>query len=349
MNRPDSKALLAGIQTRSQALFQQFAEPRRLGLIQQGLLLLLVVWMAGSLAQLFWTAWPESSARDISGLEIVNPMSSGQASRRQVSVDLDSMLGLGLFGDPINEEAELAAATSAVDIPPEGIEQGARETRLAVKLTGIVASSEEGLGTAVIEAGGSEGNFMVGDDLPVSGNVKLAKVLPKQVVLDNNGTYELLKLFDDSGLDGLASIQQETTASTTSNGRDAPDNPGSTGDAGDVRINDQAARQLAAQYRQQLYDDPQSLAQVVKVSAVRGDGGLKGYRVAPGRDAEQFRQLGFESGDVVTAVNGLALSDPANTMRLYQTMRDATDATFDVERKGSTVTISVSLGEVTQE
>ena len=82
------------------------------------------------------------------------------------------------------------------------------------------------------------------------------------------------------------------------------------------------------------------------MSAVQGENGLRGYRVAPGRDAAQFTALGFESGDIVTAVNGYALSDPTNTVRLYQLMRDATDATFEVERDGATVSISVSLSAV---
>jgi general secretion pathway protein C len=72
----------------------------------------------------------------------------------------------------------------------------------------------------------------------------------------------------------------------------------------------------------------------VSISAVQADGGLKGYKVSPGRDAAQFTALGFEAGDIVTAVNGYALSDPSNTLRLYQLMRDATDATFDIDRKG---------------
>ena len=53
--------------------------------------------------------------------------------------------------------------------------------------------------------------------------------------------------------------------------------------------------------------------------------------------------FGFQSGDIVTAVNGLALSDAINTLKLYQTMKDATQASFDIERDGGTVTVSVDL------
>jgi general secretion pathway protein C len=79
---------------------------------------------------------------------------------------------------------------------------------------------------------------------------------------------------------------------------------------------------------------------------VQSDGGLKGYRVAPGNDPAQFTALGFKAGDIVTAINGYALSDPTNTVRLYQMMRDATDATFEIDRDGSPVSISVSLSSI---
>ena len=53
----------------------------------------------------------------------------------------------------------------------------------------------------------------------------------------------------------------------------------------------------------------------------------------------------FKPGDLVTSVNGIALNDPANTMRLYQTMRSASEAVFDLQRDDQPLTVSVSLGD----
>ena len=64
---------------------------------------------------------------------------------------------------------------------------------------------------------------------------------------------------------------------------------------------------------------------------------------------EQFEQLGFKPGDLITGVNGIPLDDPANTVRLYQTMRAASEAVFDLERENQQLTVSVSLdGGATQ-
>jgi general secretion pathway protein C len=93
-----------------------------------------------------------------------------------------------------------------------------------------------------------------------------------------------------------------------------------------------------------LYQNPQSLADVVTISAVRENGELLGYRIAPGKEKEQFELLGFQAGDLVTGVNGIALNDPANTLQLYQTMRSASEAVFDLQREDQPLTISVTLG-----
>ena len=60
-------------------------------------------------------------------------------------------------------------------------------------------------------------------------------------------------------------------------------------------------------------------------------------------------QTQLRPGDLITGVNGIALDDPANTVRLYQTMRSASEAVFDLERENQQLTVSVSLdGGTTQ-
>lgn len=323
------------------------AEPRHLVWVQRLLLVLLLVWSVSSLARLLWALVPGGAVDDAPARELMNPVLPRGAARDAVAVDLTAMLGLGLFGDPSAEVADPTSTAVAVDSPREGIEDGARETRLALVLTGIVASSEDGLGSAVIEAKNSQSTYAVGDDLPVPGAVKLAKVMPSQVVLDNNGVYELLTLFDGDALASTTATDEAAApeAQAPAPGSDAALAP-DAGSAPSINIASAEAARLAADYRRQLYDNPQSLAEVVTVAAVRDGGALRGYRIAPGRNPRAFSALGFEPGDIVTAVNGLSLSDPANTVRLYQTMREATEATFDIERAGGAASVSVSLGSL---
>ena len=47
----------------------------------------------------------------------------------------------------------------------------------------------------------------------------------------------------------------------------------------------------------------------------------------------------------MTSINGIALSDQGNTVRLYQLMRRAREAVFDLERGQELLTVTVSLDD----
>lgn len=325
------------VSRRLKTSFAYLAEPHILARVQGVLFALLAVWCCFAAAQIVWALVPGASQPPTTTIA-VNPPALVRDQQARRSVDVESLLGLGLFGEPIDTEDTDESALNVDANSREGIESGAQETRLALTLQGILASTTSGLGTAVIEASGAQENYVVGDKLPVSGSVSLAKVMPKQVVIDNNGTYELLTLFAESGLDlKRNSAPSEPLDTSQTEPRNRPV---------DVTVNDRERSALATRYREQLYDDPSSLAELVSLSAVRADGGIRGYRVTPGSNAQQFKAFGFKAGDIVTAVNGLSLSDTTNTMRLYQLMRDASEASFDIDRDGTPVSISVSLSNI---
>ncbi|MFK8047673.1 MAG: type II secretion system protein GspC [Halioglobus sp.] len=308
-------------------------QPKQLALIRRGILFVLVFWAIFALVKLLWLLVPEPNATIPSGAAILNPVESEASNDAVRSVDINKMRSWHLFGiagseDAATPEVEEIAARSDRD----GIEDGAHDTRLDLKLRGVVSVSEDGLGHAMIEHRSKQEVYAVGDKLPVGKNVTLAKVLPHGVVLDNRGTYELLKLFDETPLLGQVS-------------REAPaPRPKKIARAAAQEIpRDGNSSAVAQGIRRQLYNDPQSLADVVRVSAVRENNALRGYRIDPGKSSAQFSQLGFHAGDIVTSVNGISLDNPANTMQLYQLMRSASEAVFDVERGAETLTLTVNL------
>ena len=306
------------------------AQPRRARRIRQVILLLVVVWMLLSLTRLLWALVPNAENTNVAPPTVINPLSASSSRAIVAPVDIDRMVAWHLFGEAgATAQAVIEAATEVETDSREGIEDGARQTNLQLKLRGIVASTEDGLGYAIIETANQQAIYMVEDKLPVRGNVVLAKVMPRQVVLDNGGTYELLVLFEESTFSTAEPMSAQTAAPAVSENVDK-------------RGDDQATR-LAQSYRQRLYQNPQSLAEVVNVSAVRENGALLGYRVSPGKDQEQFAQLGFKMGDVVTSVNGVSLDNPTNTMVLFNDMRSAKDAVFELKRDGQALTLSVNL------
>lgn len=314
---------------------RELARPAPQRRLRQLLLALLLLWLLLSLARLVWSLLPaEDELAEVPA--VINPVVPTGPRESAVDVDIDQLRAWHLFGEAGQEVQQLPQEVpSAAPAARDGIEKGARETRLQLRLRGVVASTEDGLGHAIIEHRNKQEVYAVDDKLPLSGEVLLAKVMPRQVVLDNGGTYELLTLYEETELDAQVATRQE----------EQPPAKRLTASSVDKR-SDAQATQLARGYRDRLYQDPQSLADVVAVNAVRVDGQLQGYRLSPGKDKAQFAQLGFKPGDLVKSVNGIPLDDPANTMSLYQTMRSASEAVFELERDNQSLSLSVSLGDV---
>lgn len=311
------------------------------------LTLLLVLWLSVSVWQSLWSFYPEAPA--LAETVVINPPSSPGVASSGPAVDIEALVAANLFGQPgqVLSEAELAAASGRAPTMSEeeaavalaGIEDGAPQTGLALLLRGVVASSEAGLGQAVIEHQGQQDLYRVGDELPVGAEVVLAKVLPGLVVLDNGGRYEVLRLFEESALAPrvFANSAVSSRAASAAKNRAA---------GGGVAVSRAEQAALAARYRAQLYDNPESLTDVAQVAPVRDGAALRGYRLMPGRASREFAALGLRPGDVVTQINGLSLSEPSNTVRLYQDMREATRATFTLERDGGTVTLDIDLSDL---
>lgn len=306
------------------------AHPRRVRQIKLVVYGLAVLWLVLALVQLTWSLLPAPAAPD-QPLTVINPLAGAGESGPGPVVKIDELVAWNLFGTP---DMKLPEAATEVEEPVverdgdlAGIEDGASETRLNLRLQGVLASGEAAAARAIIEHNKEQQQYAVGDKLPVSGQVKVAKILADRVVLDNSGKYELLLLFDKDSFAAapLASVRAEAPKSSI------------------VRRTDKDVTAMAESYRQRLYSNPQSLSDVVKISAVRVDGQLQGYRVSAGRAREQFESLGFKANDIVTGVNGIELDNPGKAMELYRVMRSAEEASFSVLRGEEEVTLVVGL------
>jgi general secretion pathway protein C len=321
---------LARISTAMTVAWHEAAQPERARYLRRAVALLLIIWAIAALTQLVWLFLPQAKTAPVANNVILNPLQGRSADTVAVPIDIEAMLSWNLLGVAAEGDPAVLVVEAVVASDRDGIEDGARETRLDLKLRGVIASTEDGLGHAIVEHRSKQEVYMVGDTMPTGAKVLLAKVMPQGVVLDNNGTYELLRLFEGSDLPGQVVSQA------------APVRPEPTGQA---TPSSRSAGVLAQSFRDKLYENPQSLAAVLTVTAVRENNALQGYRVSPGKNSEQFSQLGFKAGDVITGVNGISLDNPANTMRLYQVMRTADEAVFDLLRDGESHSFSVSLNE----
>lgn len=275
--------------------------------------LLFVLLLAYSLAGISWRLWP---VQQDTRLLVTTTSTQGSASER--ASGLDGVAAMHLLGEAaVVEEVPVA---EVIDAP---------ETRLSLTLKGIVAVSESAEGRALIaEGSAAEKVYKVGD--PLSGGAVLHEVLNDKVILKRGGRFETLTLPRERA------IQPDAAPSGMSaRGSYARARPNSGG----------AISEQLRTLRDGIVANPQQAFNLIQAQPVMEGGGIKGYRVNPGKQRRLFHGTGLRAGDVVTSVNGIALSDPAQMATLFEQFKTADSFNLLVERGGRQTSLTVNLGK----
>jgi general secretion pathway protein C len=274
----------------------------------------LAAWILVNFARLIWLLLPLHS-QPLPQPAPVNAIAA-DAGKTAHAIDIETMVGWHLYG-------EVGAQPRAAVV-----EAQAQDTTLNLQLLGVISASDPAQARAFILVDGQQRQFAVGEQVPAAGKVVLSKVLVDRAIIDNNGRYETLWLYDPA----LNAQQPQPDAVSA-------DAPATTLD---MRANAQVTA-MAQNYRQQLYQNPSSLADVIQVAPAMEGGKLVGYRISPGRDQAQFQKFGFKPGDIVTSINNIGLDDPQRAVELYNLIRTARDASITVRRGAEQMTMMVSL------
>ncbi|MCF6255425.1 MAG: type II secretion system protein GspC [Gammaproteobacteria bacterium] len=274
-------------------------------------LLLLIILLAQSLAQLTWQVLPSQPSEPML-LPRTSLQSTAKVAQPRAS-DINRIAQWHLFGE-IQKVASvpMAQMTEAPD------------TRLNLKLHGLLASSDPSEARAIIADGkGMEEAYAIDEELP--GNAVLREIYVDRVILEHRGRLETLRLPKDEIVSAMvARTATQNTSRARGRGR-------GTTQAGTA---DNAA--LLRQYRDALMSEPQTLMNLVNASPVtdKATGRLKGYRIRPGKDRKLLGRFGLKSGDVVTGVNGVALDNPIKALEIMRDLSTASSVILDVERNG---------------
>jgi general secretion pathway protein C len=162
--------------------------------------------------------------------------------------------------------------------------------------------------------------YPTGSTLP--GGSKLVEVYRDRVILDRNGTRESLVLPRMAGGAGTAITYSPPGAQTGS---------------------------LADSVRELLAQDPAAANELLRPQPVFAGGQLRGYRVYPGRNRDQFAKLGLQPGDLVTAVNGAPLDDPNRGLEMLRGLGQGSPVSVTIDRNGQQQQLTVDPSAVVQE
>ena len=270
--------------------------------------LLLVILIGWQLARAAWLLVPGPATPE---LPPVPPTQRATAPAPAASVSIERILESQLFGVPKAAQEEVVLVE----------QQDAPDTQLRLELRGTIAATDENRALAIIaERGGNERVYFIGDAIP--GGATLHAVYLDRVLLRRAGRLEALRL----------PRSDESPAPR----RTAAPPPSRT---------PVVAPRPTASIQEVVNQNPAALTEIIRPQPVFKDGRQQGYRVYPGRQRQQFAQLGLRPGDLVTQINGMALDDPARGMEIFRGLAEATSVTLTIDRNGQVemVTLDTSV------
>ena len=266
-----------------------------------------VIGIAWQSAKIFWLLYPASEETE--PLPVIAPaVMSSDTTQSPTSIGR-RIIERHIFG-------RIDASQS-----DEQIEQqdDIEETSLNLELKGTIVAKGQGETVAIIaEAGGAEKIYTTGDAIP--GGATLHAVYMDRVLIRRAGKLETLSL----------PRADETTANKT--------RPGNTR----TTRNQTSAGSL----QEVISRNPARLTDVIRPQPVFRDGKQQGYRVYPGRQRQQFSQLGLRPGDMITQINGMPLDDPARGMEVFRSLGEATQVSVTVERNGQQQVMTLDTSQL---
>ena len=217
------------------------------------------------------------------------------------------------------QEAHLFGVAGAEPVEPQQQDAlDAPDTRLNLSLRATVATADPKSAHAIIADGsGKEQAYFLRDSVP--GGATLNQVYPDRVILNRGGVLEALRLPREF-----------------------------TGDMSSAPASRRDLARASPSVQQVIQENASSFTDIVRPQPFMPNGQLKGYRVYPGRNRQQFAALGLRPGDLVTEINGMALNNPAEGMQIFQGLGDSTQVTVTIERNGESQVLTLDTSQLPQ-
>lgn len=257
--------------------------------------------LASQLALLTWAFVPENNPSLLwKPVSAKNNQDSSQINTRQLQQ-------LHLFGEKA-QEAKAVVQETTIDNAPK--------TRLNLKLVGVVASTDPQHSSVIIDNKGRQGSYFINSKIDGTSAV-INKIYQDRIILEVNGSYQTLML------DGVESFDKQHLSHEKKGQTTTPQQQVVKAEVKTVNLN-----------RKELLKNPGKLTDYIRISPVRENGKVKGYRVKPGKDRALFEQAGLKSGDLAVELNGIDLTDTQQAFTLMKAFPTMTDMTLSVERGG---------------
>lgn len=274
---------------------------------------LLIMFLAYQLALITWTFLPQDKP-----VLLWKPTAAKNKSDSQ-KINTENLQQQHLFG------VKVAQAQVVQEKQPESEVTDAPLTRLKLKLVGIVAATDPNYSSVIIENKGDQNSYFIDSKIDGTSAV-IEHIYQDRIIIDVKGSSQTLML---DGGDGVSKQQSKSKKLSTSRKKRTTE---SKRKSKTVNLD-----------REELLKNPGKLTDYIRISPVRKDGKVTGYRVKPGKDKTIFNEAGLKSGDLAVELNGTDLTDTEQAFSLMKEFPTMTDITLSVERDGQLHELYLSI------
>ena len=178
-----------------QALISALNQPKNKAIVKTLALLLLLIYIVFALANIIWQVVPTPASPKIP-LQVAQQQGTPAVQTNSIT----DLIALNIFGEADKLSAQ---PTSTVTDAPE--------TKLNLVLTGVVASTTEDDGAAIIANRNKQNTYGIGDKIEGT-QATLNRVFADRVIISNRGAKETLML---DGIDFSKMSSSATPANNT--------------------------------------------------------------------------------------------------------------------------------------
>ncbi len=271
------------------------------------LTLLLVIGCSYLLSQITWALIPD----DNSALPTQNQRMDA-ATAQDSRTDYNHISQAHLFG--IYQQGTASPQT-----------QDAPDTRLNLVLKGVLSAEPMNKASVIISLGknGKEDMYSIGDQVA---SAAIKEIYADRVILQRSGQLETLRMPEEFNDEFI----------TSSPGSDLPDQAS-------TQIDTSSPGAALSDIRQEILQNPTSFGKYAIPVPFKENGRIVGYRLTPQGDRTLFDVVGLDPQDVIIAVNGVKLDDPAEGLKALRELQSATQVNITVLRNGAEIPLQFDI------
>ena len=254
------------------------------------------------------------TGRPVSDEQPVYRVNEVDAPRKPLSA-YNAVLERNLF----NTRSAAAPKNEKVDVA------SLEETKLNLKLWGTVSGTKDGDYAVIEDVKSREQDlYRTGDTIQTA---VVKEIHREKIVLTVDGKDEVLQMQD------LESGKSAARSGRTPVGSEAQP----TGEPRAQHIS------LRRSYIDQSMTDVASLMTQVKIQPHMEDGAAAGLSLSSIKPNSIFRRMGLRNGDVITGVDGNAISTVDDALRLVDNLRSSSNLSVQLKRRGQEKTIEYRI------